>query len=107
MVLADDDMATIVAAVREGRVIVTNIRAFLRYLLSSNMGEVLTVLVGVVGAGVLGLSGHGEALVIPPLATQILWVNLLTDTAPALALGVDRPVEDLMGAARRAVPTSV
>ncbi len=96
MVLADDDMATIVAAVREGRVIVTNIRAFLRYLLSSNMGEVLTVLVGVLAAGALGLSGHGEHVVVPLLATQILWVNLLTDTAPALALGVDRPVEDLM-----------
>ncbi|MCB2177425.1 MAG: cation-transporting P-type ATPase [Actinomycetales bacterium] len=96
MVLADDDMATIVAAVREGRVIVTNIRAFLRYLLSSNMGEVLTVLLGVLAAGALGLAGHGEHVVAPLLATQILWVNLLTDTAPALALGVDRPVEDLM-----------
>lgn len=96
MVLADDDVATIVAAVREGRVIVTNIRAFLRYLLSSNMGEVLTVLVGVLAAGALGLAGHGEHVVVPLLATQILWVNLLTDTAPALALGVDRPVEDLM-----------
>ncbi len=96
MVLADDDMATIVAAVREGRVIVTNIRAFLRYLISSNMGEVLTVLLGVLAAGALGLTGHGEHVVVPLLATQILWVNLLTDTAPALALGVDRPVEDLM-----------
>ena len=96
MVLADDDMATIVAAVREGRGIVDNIRAFLRYLLSSNIGEVLTVLVGVLAAGALGLSGHGEAVVAPLLATQILWVNLLTDTGPALALGVDRPVEDLM-----------
>ncbi|MDO8106195.1 cation-transporting P-type ATPase [Isoptericola sp. b441] len=96
MVLADDDVATIVAAVREGRVIVANIRAFLRYLLSSNMGEVLTVLLGVVGAGALGLAGHGEHVVAPLLATQILWVNLLTDSAPALALGVDTPVEDLM-----------
>ncbi|MCV2392858.1 cation-transporting P-type ATPase [Actinotalea sp. M2MS4P-6] len=97
MVLADDDVATIVAAVSEGRVIVTNIRAFLRYLLSSNIGEVLTVLVGVLAAGLLGLTGHGENVVVPLLATQILWVNLLTDSAPALALGVDRPVEDLMG----------
>ena len=94
MVLADDDFATIVAAVREGRAIFTNIRTFLRYLLSSNAGEVLTMFLAALGAGVIGLSGDGIAA--PLLATQILWINLLTDTAPALALGVDPPPTDVM-----------
>jgi magnesium-transporting ATPase (P-type) len=101
MVLADDDVATIVAAVAEGRAIGANVRTFLRYLLSSNIGEVLTVLGGVLLAGVLGLTGHGEAVVVPLLATQILWVNLLTDAAPALALGVDLPVDDVMASPPR------
>ncbi len=98
VILADDNFATIVEAVREGRGIFDNIRKFLRYLLSSNMGEVLTVFLGVVGAGVIGLSGgDGEAVVVPLLATQILWINLLTDTGPALAMGVDPETDDVMG----------
>ena len=96
MILADDNFATIVAAVREGRGIFSNIKKFLRFLLSSNMGEVLTVFFGVVLAGFLGLSGHGEVIVLPLLATQILWINLLTDTGPALAMGVDPQTEDVM-----------
>jgi Ca2+-transporting ATPase len=72
MVLADDNFATIVAAVEEGRSIFSNIRKFLRYLLSSNIGEVMTMFFGVV-------------------ATQLLWINLVTDGAPALALGIDPP----------------
>jgi Ca2+-transporting ATPase len=98
MILADDNFATIVHAVREGRNIFANIRKFLRYLLSSNMGEVLTVFFGVVGAGVIGLPGAsgGEGLVLPLLATQILWINLITDTAPAIAMGVDPETEDVM-----------
>lgn len=98
MILADDNFATIVEAVREGRGIFDNIRKFLRYLLSSNMGEVLTVFLGVVGAGVIGLSaaGGGEAVVLPLLATQILWINLITDSGPALAMGVDPQTEDVM-----------
>ncbi len=96
MILADDNFATIVAAVREGRVIFDNIRKFLRYLLSSNMGEVLTVFLGVVLAGVIGLAGNGEAVVLPLLATQILWINLVTDSGPALAMGVDPPTTDVM-----------
>jgi magnesium-transporting ATPase (P-type) len=96
MILADDNFATIVAAVREGRVIFTDIRKFLRYLLSSNMGEVLTVFFGVVLAGVIGLTGNGEGLVLPLLATQILWINLVTDSGPALAMGVDPPTTDVM-----------
>ncbi|WP_430647574.1 cation-translocating P-type ATPase [Agromyces sp. GXS1127] len=97
MVLADDDFATIVHAVREGRVIFDNIRKFLRYLLYSNMGEVLTVFLGVVFAGALGFAGaSNEAVVLPLLATQILWINLVTDSGPALAMGVDPEVDDVM-----------
>lgn len=101
MVLADDNFATIVDAVREGRRILDNIRKFLRYLLSSNMGEVLTVFLGVVLAGVIGLTdsavGTAGGVVLPLVATQILWINLVTDTGPALAMGVDPSVEDVMG----------
>jgi len=96
MILVDDNFATIVKAVREGRAILDNIRKFLRYLLSSNMGEVLTVFLGVVGASVIGLSGAGDAVVLPLLATQLLWINLITDSGPALAMGIDPPTEDLM-----------
>jgi P-type Ca2+ transporter type 2C len=94
MILADDNFATIVAAVREGRGIFDNIRKFLRYLLSSNMGEVLTVFLGVVLASVIGLSG--DRLMLPLLATQILWINLITDSSPALAMGLDPQTEDVM-----------
>jgi len=98
MILADDNFATIVQAVREGRAIFDNIRKFLRYLLSSNMGEVLTVFLGVVLAGVIGLgdADSGGAVVLPLLATQILWINLITDSGPALAMGVDPETEDVM-----------
>ncbi|MDP2448204.1 cation-translocating P-type ATPase [Polaromonas sp.] len=104
MILADDNFSTIVQAVREGRAILDNIRKFLRYLLSSNMGEVLTVFLGVVGSGVIGLKSTdaadfgstGGAVVLPLLATQLLWINLITDSGPALAMGVDPPTDDLM-----------
>jgi magnesium-transporting ATPase (P-type) len=88
--------------VREGRGIFENIRKFLRYLLSSNMGEVLSVFFGVVLAGVIGLAGAGgEAVVLPLLATQILWINLITDSAPALAMGVDPQTDDVMARSPR------
>ena len=89
MVLADDNFATIVAAVEEGRAIFSNIRKFLRYLLSSNIGEVLTMFFGVLLARVIGLQPDRGGVVLPLLATQLLWINLVTDGAPALALGVD------------------
>jgi Ca2+-transporting ATPase len=96
MVLADDNFASIVAAVEEGRAIFANIRKFLRYLLSSNIGEVMTMFFGVVLAGQIGLEVEGDAVVLPLLATQILWINLVTDGPPALALGVDAADEGLM-----------
>lgn len=100
LVLTDDNFATIVAAVEEGRAVFDNIRKFLRYLLSSNAGEVLTVFFAVVFAGPLGLSGEGM-FVLPLLATQILWLNLVTDGMPALALGVDPAAPGLMSQAPR------
>ena len=96
MILADDNFATIVEAVREGRGILDNIRKFLRYLLSTNMGEVLTVFLGVVGATVIGLKSTDNTVFLPLLATQLLWINLITDSGPALAIGVDPPTDDLM-----------
>jgi len=96
IVLTDDNFASIVAAVEEGRAIFDNIRKFLRFLLSSNIGEVMTMFFGVLLAGRLGLEAAGDGVVLPLLATQILWINLVTDGAPALALGVDPPDEALM-----------
>ena len=90
IVLADDNFATIVAAVEEGRAIFSNIRKFLRYLLSSNLGEVMIMFFGLLLADVIGLTEAGDnGLVLPLLATQILWINLISDGPPALALGVD------------------
>jgi Ca2+-transporting ATPase len=90
MILADDNFASIVAAIEEGRSIYANIQKFLRYMISTNLGEVFVRFFGVALAGVLGLRPEpGEALVLPLLATMILWINLVTDSAPALAVGVD------------------
>ena len=90
MVLADDNFATIVAAVEEGRAIFANIRKFMRYLLSSNIGEVMTMFFGVLLAEAIGLApAQAGGVALPLLATQILWINLVTDGAPALALGAD------------------
>jgi Ca2+-transporting ATPase len=97
MVLADDNFATIVAAVEEGRTIFSNIRKFLRYLLSSNIGEVMTMFFGVLLADAIGLTAaSADGVALPLLATQILWINLVTDGAPALALGLDPADPGLM-----------
>ena len=108
IVLADDNFASIVAAIEEGRAIYANIQKFLRYLLASNLGEVLAMFFGVVLARQLGLvAGSGEALLLPLLATQILWVNLVTDSLPALAVGVDPADAGLMRRAPRDPRTGV
>jgi Ca2+-transporting ATPase len=96
VVLADDNFATIVGAVEEGRAIFSNIRKFLRYLLSSNLGEVMIMFFGILLADVIGLTNESGGVGLPLLATQILWINLISDGPPALALGVDPPEEGLM-----------
>ena len=90
IVLLDDNFATIVAAVEEGRGIFENIQKSIRFLFSTNLSELLLVTVGALAAAVLELRGTGGGLLLPLTAAQLLWINLVTDGAPALALGLDR-----------------
>ncbi len=85
MVLVDDRFVTIAEAVRQGRAIFDNIRKFIRYMLACNLGEVITMFIGV-------LAG----LPLPLYPIQILWVNLVTDGLPGIALGLDPPDADVM-----------
>ncbi|MDD3364310.1 MAG: calcium-translocating P-type ATPase, SERCA-type [Syntrophomonas sp.] len=85
MILTDDDFSTIVQAIYEGRAIYDNIRKFIRYLLGCNIGEVLVMLV----SSLMGLP-------LPMLPIQLLWVNLVTDGLPAMALGVEPPEPGIM-----------
>ncbi|WP_026089279.1 MULTISPECIES: cation-translocating P-type ATPase [Bacillus] len=85
LVLLDDNFATIKAAIKEGRNIYENIRKFIRYLLASNVGEILVMLFAML-----------LALPLPMFPIQILWVNLVTDGLPAMALGLDQPEGNVM-----------
>ena len=85
IVLADDNFATIVRAVREGRGIYDNIRKVIHFLLSSNIGEIILVFV----AGLIGMPA-------PMLPIQLLWTNLVTDSLPAMALGTEKTDSDIM-----------
>jgi magnesium-transporting ATPase (P-type) len=96
MVLTDDNFASIVAAVEEGRTIYDNIRKFIKYLLSSNVGEILVMFAAL-------MSG----LKIPLLATQILWINLVTDGFPAIALGFEEAEAGVMQRKPRPVDESI
>ncbi len=89
MVLTDDNFASIVKAIEEGRGVYDNIQKYLIYLLSTNSGELLTMFAGVMFAGMLGLISADVGLFLPLLAAQLLWINLITDGPPALALGID------------------
>ncbi|MGZ8299174.1 MAG: cation-translocating P-type ATPase [Rhodoplanes sp.] len=107
MVLTDDNFASIVKAVEEGRGIFDNIRKYLIYLLSSNAGELLTMFAGVMLASVLGLISAEHGLFLPLLAAQLLWINLITDGPPALALGIEPKESDVMERPPRAQGTGV
>lgn len=85
VILTDDNFASIVDAVQEGRIIYSNIKKFVSFLLSCNIGEILIVLVSIL-----------MKLPVPLLPIQLLWLNLVTDSFPALALGVEKGDEDIM-----------
>ncbi|MHA2204164.1 MAG: cation-translocating P-type ATPase, partial [Candidatus Hodarchaeales archaeon] len=91
MILADDDFSTIVGAILEGRTIYDNMRKFILYLLSCNAGEIAVMFFGILLTSLIF-----QTPILPLLAIQILWVNLVTDGLPALAMGVDPPDPDVM-----------
>jgi P-type Ca2+ transporter type 2C len=103
MVLLDDKFTSIVKAVEQGRGIYENIKKFVNYLLSSNLGEVLILFI----AMIIGFRDASGEIVMPLLATQILWLNLVTDGLPAVALGVDPLRKGIMDAAPRSPGESI
>lgn len=96
IILLDDNFASMIAAIEEGRVIYQNIRKFIRYLISCNIGEVLTMFAGMI---------MGMPVVLVPI--QILWVNLVTDGLPAIALGMEPPEDDVMEQSPRGAEESI
>ena len=90
VVLLDDNFTSIAAAVDEGRGIYANILKFIRFLFATNVALVLLITVGVAGAAILGLRDDSGDLLLPLVAVQLLWINILADGPPALALGLDR-----------------
>jgi len=90
LVLLDDNFATIVSAIREGRNIYENIQKFIRFLFSTNLSETLIVILGLIGAFAMRLHDESGALLLPLTASQLLWINIVTDGPGALALGLDR-----------------
>ena len=90
LVLMDDNFATIVAAIEEGRNIYENIQKFIRFLFATNLAETSIVVAGAFAAALMGLRDETGAILLPLTAVQLLWINILTDGAPALALGLDR-----------------
>jgi Ca2+-transporting ATPase len=95
MILTDDNFATIVRAVEEGRVIYDNIRKYARFLISCNFDEVLVIGTFAILAGLGGRSGE-LLFPLPLLPAMLLWINLVTDGAPAVSLATDPPDEDVM-----------
>lgn len=85
MILADDNFVTIVEAVKQGRNIYDNIRKAIHFLIATNIGEIVTIFIGLI----LGMKS-------PLLAIQLLWINLVTDSLPAIALGLEPPEKDIM-----------
>jgi Ca2+-transporting ATPase len=93
LVLLDDNFATIAAAVEEGRGIYANILKFIRFLFSTNVALVLLIAFGVAGAAIFNLHDESGRLLVPLIAVQLLWINIIADGPPALALGIDRNPE--------------
>lgn len=95
IVLMDDNFATIVRAVEEGRIIYDNVRKYVRFLISCNFDEVLVIGTFALLAGLAGAGGE-ELFPLPLTAAMLLWINLVTDGAPAVSLATDPPDEDVM-----------
>lgn len=89
LVLLDDNFATIVAAIREGRNVYENIQKFIRFLFAANLALTLIVVIGALGSFFLGLRDGAGGLLLPLTAIQLLWINVITNGPPALALGLD------------------
>ncbi|RIK37867.1 MAG: HAD family hydrolase [Chloroflexi bacterium] len=90
LVLLDDNFASIVAAIEEGRSIYENIQKFIRFLFSTNLALVLLVVFGAFGSYLLGLYDAAGGLLLPLTAAQLLWINIIADGPPALALALDQ-----------------